>query len=154
MKNRCGNGLGCIVTCILCRDHGNARGWKKKERSHREDDGAIDWNTLLPWLCRDFENENAGRWSHKERFNLLQQESDKKRFQYCLNPNGFIHHMRAIHGHSGGNKVGPSLQDYVVRTFFTLVLVSTLGTKKIVTRKTVRVLGQNTGSSSPQACPS
>ena len=47
---------------------------------HRGDDGATDWNTLLPMLCRDFENENAGRWSTKEWLDLLQQGSDKKRF--------------------------------------------------------------------------
>ena len=33
---------------------------------HREDDRVIDWNSLLPTLYRDFERENAGRWSSKE----------------------------------------------------------------------------------------
>ena len=34
-------------------------------------------------------------------------------FQYCLNSHGFIHYMRAIQGHSGGNIVYPSLLDNV-----------------------------------------
>ena len=34
-------------------------------------------------------------------------------FQYCLNSHGFIHYMRAIQGHSGGNKVDPSLLNNV-----------------------------------------
>ena len=41
----------------------------------------------------------------------LHKGSDKKRFQYCLNSDGFIHYVRAIQGHSGGNKDGPSLLD-------------------------------------------
>ena len=48
--------------------------------SRREDDGAVDWNTLLPMSCRDVEKENAGRWSNQERLDLLPQGSDKKRF--------------------------------------------------------------------------
>ena len=31
----------------------------------------------------------------------LRRGSDKKRFLYCLNSDGFIHYMRAILGHSG-----------------------------------------------------
>ena len=48
--------------------------------SHREDDGAIDWNALLPMLCRDFQCENAGKWTNKAWLDLLRQGSDKKRF--------------------------------------------------------------------------
>ena len=42
-----------------------------------------------------------------------QRGSDKKRFQYCLGSDGFLLHMRAIQGLSGGNKVDPSLQENV-----------------------------------------
>ena len=35
----------------------------------------------------------------------------KKRFQYCMNSDGFILYMRALQGHSGGAKVDLSLQD-------------------------------------------
>ena len=48
---------------------------------HRADDGAIGWNTLLRRLCRDFENDNAGRWSNMEWLDLLQQGSNNKRLQ-------------------------------------------------------------------------
>ena len=60
----------------------------------REDDGAMDWNTLLPLLCRD--SENASEWTKLEWLDLLRTGSDKERFQYCVNSDGFIHHMRAI----------------------------------------------------------
>ena len=79
--------------------------------SHREDDGAIDWNTLLPMLCRDY--ENASEWTNPEWSDLLRTGSDKKRFQCCLNSDVFIHYMRAIQGHSGGTKVDPTLLDNV-----------------------------------------
>ena len=46
----------------------------------------------------------------------------KKRFQYCLNPNSSKHfvYLRAIHGHSGGTLVDPTMQDNVLlRNAFT-----------------------------------
>ena len=70
----------------------------RHQGSGREDDVAIDWNTLLPLLCRDYEYENAGRWTNKEWLDLLKQGSDKKRFQHCLNSDGLILFMRAIQG--------------------------------------------------------
>ncbi len=39
--------------------------------------------------------------------------SNKKRFQYCLDPNGNILYMRAIQDHSQRNRVDLSLQDNV-----------------------------------------
>ena len=103
------NGSGMIflpsVTSVKDRCHGDSKIETKMLRhdgSHREDDEAIDWSALLPWLCRDFENENVGRWSNKEWLDLLQQGSDKKRFQYCLNSDGLTIHMRATQRHSGG----------------------------------------------------
>ena len=69
------------------------------------------WNTLLPLSCRDY--ENAPRWTNLERLDLLQQGSDKKRFQYCLNSHSLILYMRAIQVHSGWTKVDPTLLDNV-----------------------------------------
>ena len=44
---------------------------------------------------------------------------DKKRCKCCVDSNGYLLHMRAIQGHSGGNRVDPSLQDKVdIMTFF------------------------------------
>ena len=51
--------------------------------------------------------------TNHERLDHLHGRSDKKRFQFCLNSDGFIHDMRAIQGHSGGYKVDPSLLDDV-----------------------------------------
>ena len=102
-----GRSLPCRVSKIMTqmlRHHG----------SHREDDGAIKWNTLLTRLCRDFEKENAGRWSNKEWLHLLQRGSDKKRFQQCLKSDCLIIYMRAIQRHSGGTKVDPTLLDNVL----------------------------------------
>ena len=43
----------------------------------------------------------------------LRDGSNKKRFQHCLDSDGFIHYMRAIQGHFGGNKFDPSLLENV-----------------------------------------
>ena len=72
---------------------------------HREDDGAMDWDTLLHMLSRDC--DGAPKWTNLEWLDLLHRGGDKKRFQYCLNSDGVIHNMRAIQNHSGGNKVDP-----------------------------------------------
>ena len=56
----------------------------RHDGAHREDDGAIDWNTMLPMSCRDFENEKARKWSNKEWLDLLQQGSVKKRFFFSI----------------------------------------------------------------------
>ena len=37
----------------------------------------------------------------------------QEKFAYCLDSNGYLLDMRAIQGHSGGNRVDPSLQDNV-----------------------------------------
>ena len=88
----------------------------------------MDGDTLLHMLCRDC--EGAPRWKNPEWLHLLHTGSDKKSFQHCLNPDVFIHYMRAIQGHSGGNKVDQLLLDnlYKLRTsgtstFITLVLL-------------------------------
>ena len=36
----------------------------RHQDSHREDDGAMDWNSLLPMPCRDY--ENAPKWTNQE----------------------------------------------------------------------------------------
>ena len=59
---------------------------------------------------------------------ICRKEATRKWFQYCLDSNGFILHMRAVQGHSGGNKVDPSVLDtwkfrkIGLNTFNTLVL--------------------------------
>ena len=69
---------------------------------NRESDGAIEWRRLLFMLCRD--HLNAPKWTNQMWRDYLQRGSDKKKIQYCLDSNGFILYMRAIQGHSGGNK--------------------------------------------------
>ena len=51
--------------------------------------------------------------SSAKRLPYLRRGSDKKMRQYCLDSNGFILHVCAIHGHCGGNKVDLSLLDNV-----------------------------------------
>ena len=62
-------------------------------------------------LSRDC--EGAPKWTNLEWLDLLHRGSDKERFQYCLNSDGFIHYMRASRDHSEGNKVDPLLPDKV-----------------------------------------
>ena len=78
---------------------------------YRETDGAMEWNRVLPMLCRHY--SEAPRWTNQEWVDLLRRGTDKKRFQYCLNSDGFTHYMRAIQGHSGRSNVDPSLLDNV-----------------------------------------
>ena len=79
--------------------------------SHRKDDGPIDWNTLLPMYCRDF--ENASEWTNPEWLDLLRTGSDKTYFSIDWSQDGLILYMRANQGHSGGAKVDPTLLDNV-----------------------------------------
>ena len=51
------------------------------------------------------------KWTVQTWLNYFQKEDKKKRFQYCLDPNGNILYMRATQGHSGRHKVDLSLQD-------------------------------------------
>ena len=51
--------------------------------------------------------------THQRWIDHLKRGSGKKRFQYCLDCNGYSLYMRAIQGHSGGNKVDPPLQENV-----------------------------------------
>ena len=92
---------------------------KKKEKKmtrllqhqshHRESDGAIEWILVLLECCRDY--LDAPKWTTEKWIDYLQGGCNKNRFQYCLNSDGFILYMRAIQGHSGGNRVYPSLQN-------------------------------------------
>ena len=78
--------------------------------------------------CRDC--RDAQRWTIHVCIDHLHKGSNKKRFQYCLNSDGVTHYMRAIQGHSEGNKVDPLLLDSVDipynwnESFITLVLLS------------------------------
>ena len=61
--------------------------------------------------CRD--HPDAPKWTKQLWIDYLQRGSDKNRFQYCFDSNGYLLYMRAIQGHSGGHKVDPSLQDNI-----------------------------------------
>ena len=52
-------------------------------------------------------------WITDEWIEHLTTGSDEQRFQHCLIFMGNILYMRAILGHSGGNRVDPVLQDNV-----------------------------------------
>ena len=61
--------------------------------------------------------DDTSQWSvHAWITFLAKGGGQKKRFQYCLNPNSSKHflYFRAIHGLSGGNLVDPALQDNVL----------------------------------------
>ena len=44
----------------------------------------------------------------------LQEEVQKRRYQYCSDDSGRILYLHALQGHSGNNLIDPTLQDNVV----------------------------------------
>ena len=67
--------------------------------------------TLLSKFDRDYsdaKNQRTQVW-----LRLMERRSNKQRFQYCSDTDGKFLYLRAIEGHTGGNKVGLSLQDNV-----------------------------------------
>ena len=89
-----GSGMKFVpsITSVIDHCHGESR--RLWQRCYEimvligDDHGATDWNTLLPLLCRDFENENSGKWSNKDCWIFFNEEV--KRYQYCLNSDGLI----------------------------------------------------------------
>ena len=78
-------------------------------------DGAIhDDDIIEEWRKKKF--INAPQWSIEDWISTLAKGGgEKKRFQYCLNPNSpnqFLY-LRAIQGHSGRSVIDPALQDIV-----------------------------------------
>ena len=63
------------------------------------------------YLCFCREHPEVEKWTQQVWLDHLEKGSDKKRCQYCLDSNGYLLYVRAFQGHSGGNKVDPSLQD-------------------------------------------
>ena len=59
------------------------------------------------------EHVEVEKWTKQVWLNCPEKGSNNNTFQYCLDSHGYLLHMRAIQGHSGGNKVVPSLQDNV-----------------------------------------
>ena len=112
--SHCMSHCTCSIVCLFF-----SKEKKKKEEKmtrllrhqshHRESDGAIGWIPLLLECCRDY--LDAPKWTTQKWIDYLQEGCNKNRFQYCLNSDGFILYMRAIQGHSGGNRVDPSLQN-------------------------------------------
>ena len=75
-----------------------------------EEDVAVEWKILTPLFYRDF--VSAPHWSFRMWLHHLKKGgSDKNRFQYCLNPDlsESFSCIRAMQGHSGGNRVGPAV---------------------------------------------
>ena len=85
------------------------------ESVSREDDGAVRFDYLAEKFKAKF--DGTSQWTVEAWITFLARGGGpKKRFQYCLNPNSSKHYLyfRAIHGHSGGNLVDPTLQDNVL----------------------------------------
>ena len=60
-------------------------------------------------FCR--EALESKKWTEQEWLNFLEEGSNKRRLQYCLDSYADHLCMRAIQGHSGGTKLFLSLQD-------------------------------------------
>ena len=59
------------------------------------------------------ENLEVEKWAKQVWLDCFGKGSNKNICQCCLDSHGYLLHMRAIQGHSGGNKVDPTLQDNV-----------------------------------------
>ena len=57
------------------------------------------------------EHFEVKKWTKQVSLDCLEKGSNTNIFQYCLDSNGYNQYMRAIQGHSEGNKVDPSQQD-------------------------------------------
>ena len=79
----------------------------------RESDGAIEGRKLLSLFNREERPVDVRNWGQQEWIDQLTRGSNKPRFQYCRDSMGNILYMRALQGHSGGNRVAPTLQNYV-----------------------------------------
>ena len=92
----------------------------------RGPDGAIHYDDIIEECrkkeyiieeCTKKEFINAPHWSIDKWISVLAKGGgEKKRFQYCLNPNSprqFLY-FRAIQGHSGRSIIDPPLQDNVL----------------------------------------
>ena len=82
---------------------------------HRQDDGAVRFDDLAELFKSRF--AGTSYWPSQAWISFLAKGGEqKKRFQYCLNPNSSEHllYFRAIQGHSGCNLVDPALQDNVL----------------------------------------
>ena len=82
---------------------------------HREDDGAVRFDDLAELFKSRFAGNS--HWSIEAWISFLAKgEGQKKRIQYCLNPNSSEHfvHFGAIQEHSGGTLVDPTFQNNVL----------------------------------------
>ena len=77
--------------------------------------GTVQRKILVLLSRRDF--TSSPNWSIRMRPHHLKKGEDKKRCQCCLDPSISYHtilYIRAIRGHSGGNKIDPTLQENVM----------------------------------------
>ena len=99
------------------------------KKVYREADGGVHYDQVID-DCKKAQSDNTGYWSDEMKKDfvnaphwsiekwvsvLAKGGGQKKRFQYCLNPNytqKFMY-LRAIQGHSGST-INLALQDYVL----------------------------------------
>ena len=55
------------------------------------------------YLWLNPEHLEVAKWTKQARLDCLEKGSNKKRFQNCLDSCGYLLHMRAMQGHSGGD---------------------------------------------------
>ena len=82
---------------------------------HREEDGAVRFDDVASIVRSEI--DGTSHWSMRAWISFLAKGGgQKKRFQYCLNPNSSEHflYFRAIQGHSGGTLVDPTLPNNVL----------------------------------------
>ena len=116
-----------ILIVFKCRN--SSLDYYDSQKVHREADGAPHYDQVID-ECKKKQFDNTEYWSVERKKDVVNAEhwsiekwtsvlvksgGQKKRFQYCLNPN-YPHqflYLRAIERHSGST-INPALQDNVL----------------------------------------
>ena len=104
---------------------------RNRDQDESNDDGAVDWDTMIPNLLRAFGDRRARYFSHKDWLRKHSYGSNKTRFEYCENLKGILMYVRAIQGHTGGMTILLGLMG--MSSFFTIGKNSTIRVVRMTT---------------------
>ena len=76
-------------------------------------DGAVRWDSMSPKLLRTFGDRGARESSEKDWLQHIYERGNMTRFEYCENSQSSLIYIRAIQGHTGGNKIALELMGHV-----------------------------------------
>ena len=86
---------------------------RHSQQVHREEDGAVHFWRIKENLQNQF--PQIPHWSdNRWKACLAAGGGAKRKYQYCTDVSGKIVYFRALQGHSGRNRIDPSLQGNVI----------------------------------------